>query len=72
MEDSRAVSGWAGAQEILTGKILTVDELVTIIDSITAEDIRKIARELFIRERLRMAVVGPLSSDAPLGDLLTV
>lgn len=70
MEDSRAVNGWAGAQEVLTGKIMTVDEMVAIVDAITAEDIRRIAREMLIGERLRMAVVGPVSKEEPLEDLL--
>lgn len=70
MEDSRNVNGWAGAQEILTGKIMTVDEMVAIVDAITAEDIRQIAREVIIGDRLRMAVVGPIAKDEPLQELL--
>jgi len=70
MEDSRNVNGWAGAQEILTGKIMTVDEMVTIIDAITAEDIQQIAREIIIGDRLRLAVVGPIAKDEPLEELL--
>jgi predicted Zn-dependent peptidase len=70
MEDSRNVNGWAGAQEILTGKIMTVDEMVAIIDAITAEDIQQIAREIIIGDRLRMAVVGPIAKDEPLEELL--
>jgi predicted Zn-dependent peptidase len=60
MEDSYAVSGWLGGQEILTGKILTDAEVVAIIDSITAEDIQKVANDLFVEEKLRLALVGPI------------
>lgn len=70
MEDSRSVSGWMGGQELLTGKILTVDEVVAIIDAITAEELRKLAGELLIGKKLRLAVVGPVSPDEPLEDLL--
>ncbi len=70
MEDSRNVNGWAGAQEILTGKIMTVDEMVAIVDAITAEDIRQIAREIITGDQLRMAVVGPIDKDEPLEELL--
>ncbi len=70
MEDSRNVNGWVGGQEILTNKILTVDEAVEIVDSVTAEQIRDVARELLVGERLRMAVVGPIDKDEPLQELL--
>lgn len=70
MEDSRSVSGWMGGQELLTGKILTVDEVIAIIDAITAEELRKLAGKLLVGEGLRLAVVGPISPDEPLEDLL--
>lgn len=70
MEDSRSVSGWMGGQELLTGKILTLDEVITIIDAITAEELRKLAGKLLVGEGLRLAVVGPISPDEPLEDLL--
>jgi predicted Zn-dependent peptidase len=70
MEDSRNVNGWVGGQEILTNKIITVDEAVAIVDSVTAAQIRDVARELLVGERLRMAVVGPIEPDAPLEELL--
>jgi len=70
MEDSRSVSGWMGGQELLTGKILTVDEVVAIIDAITSEELRRLAGELLTGKKLRLAVVGPISPDEPLEDLL--
>ena len=70
MEDSRSVAGWLGGQEILTGRILSVDEVVSIIDAITAEELRQLAQELMIGSHLRLAVVGPVANDEPLGELL--
>jgi predicted Zn-dependent peptidase len=70
MEDSRSVSGWLGGQEILTGEILTVDEVIGIVEAITAAELQKLAEELVLPERMRLAVVGPLSPDEPLEDLL--
>jgi predicted Zn-dependent peptidase len=72
MEDSRSVSGWLGGQEILTGEILTVDEVIGIVEAITAAELQKLAEELVLPERMRLAVVGPLSPDEPLEELLKI
>jgi predicted Zn-dependent peptidase len=70
MEDSRSVSGWLGGQEVLTGRILTVDELINTIEAITTAELRQVAGEILISEQMRLAVVGPVSPDEPLEDLL--
>jgi predicted Zn-dependent peptidase len=70
MEDSRSVAGWAGGQEILTSKILTVDEVTSMVESITAAEIRELAEKLLLAEELRLAVVGPVEPDEPLENLL--
>ena len=70
MEDSRSVAAWRGGQEILTGRILNVDQVVSIIDAVTAEEINQLAEELLVGSRLRLAVVGPVASDEPLDELL--
>jgi predicted Zn-dependent peptidase len=70
MEDSRSVAGWTGGQEILTGRILSVEQVVSIIEGVTAEDIQQVAEELLMDSRLRLAVVGPVAEDEPLDELL--
>lgn len=70
MEDTRSVAGWTGGQELLTGRILTVGEVIEKVDSVTAEDIRKLARELFLTPRLNLAVVGPVKNSGRLDKLL--
>jgi predicted Zn-dependent peptidase len=70
MEDSRNVAGWLGGQEILMRRILTLDEVVSIIDAITAEELQQLAQELLVGDRLRLAVVGPVPPDEPLEKLL--
>ena len=60
LEDSRSVAGWMGGQEILTGSILSVDQVIAIIDAITAEELQQLAEELLVGEQLRLAVVGPI------------
>ncbi len=63
MEDSRSVAGWTGGQEVLTGRILSVDQVISILDAITAEEISQLAQELLVGSRLRLAVVGPATGE---------
>ena len=70
MEDSRNVAGWLGGQEILTKRILSLDQVISIIDAITAEELKQLAQELIIGDELRLAVVGPIAEDRPLEELL--
>jgi len=72
MEDSRSVAGWVGGQEILNGSILDVEEVVTIIDKVTAQEICAIAKELLIGDKLRLSVVGPVKSAEHLENLMKI
>jgi predicted Zn-dependent peptidase len=72
MEDSRSVAGWTGGQEILDGAILSVEDVIVIIDKITSKDIAQLAEELFRSDRLRLSVVGPVKENGKLQRLLKV
>lgn len=72
MEDSRSVVGWIGGQEILTKQILSIDDVVAIINAITAEELQNLAKELLVGNQLRLAVVGPVPPDEPLEELLKI
>lgn len=63
LEDTRAVASWTGAQELLRNSILTVDEALALIDSVTSDDIRRVAGNLFLKDRLNLAVVGPYRNE---------
>jgi predicted Zn-dependent peptidase len=72
MEDTRAVSGWLGGQEILTSKILTPEEVVERLDAITADDLTRTVRNILRNDKLNLAVVGPHRSDRRFASLLTL
>ena len=59
MEDSRATAMWIGAQERLLGRIRTVDEVMGLLDSITTDDLERVAGELIQEDKLTLALVGP-------------
>jgi predicted Zn-dependent peptidase len=63
MEDTHNVSGWLGGQELLLGNILSVDQVISIIDSIQIDDLFRLAQSLLIGERLNLAIVGPVKDE---------
>jgi predicted Zn-dependent peptidase len=72
MEDSRAVSDWLGAQELLSGQVRSLDTVLAAIEKTSREDVRQIAGTLFRRDRLNLAVVGPFRSESQFARLLTL
>ena len=63
MEDTRSVAGWMGGQELLTGQIRTVDEVASIIDAITPQDLKRVAAQLLLTKKLNLAIVGPVNGE---------
>jgi predicted Zn-dependent peptidase len=70
MEDTRAVASWLGGQELLRREILTVDEVLEIVDGVSAQSLQRVARELWRPETFRLAVVGPFRSETRFQKLL--
>lgn len=70
MEDTRAVSSWLGSQELLTGTVKTLDEVVAEIDLVTPADVRRVAQSIINPDLLNLAVVGPFRSDRRFSRLL--
>ncbi|MBF8267534.1 MAG: insulinase family protein [Dehalococcoidia bacterium] len=63
MEDSQSVAAWMGAQELLHNRVFTVDQTLAHVDTITPEDLQRVARSLLVTEKLSMVIVGPYRSD---------
>jgi predicted Zn-dependent peptidase len=63
LEDSRAVAGWIGSQELLFEEILTPDQVMEEIDQVTSEQVQELAIELMKPERLSLAVIGPFPDE---------
>ncbi|MFQ5517371.1 MAG: M16 family metallopeptidase, partial [Acidimicrobiia bacterium] len=70
MEDTRAVSGWIGGQQLLLGKVRSVDDAVAEMDAVTIDDVRRVAHDLIVLSKARLAVVGPYRSDKRFASLL--
>ena len=42
---------------------MTVDDITAAIDAVTAEDLQRVARDLFREKWLNLSVVGPFRND---------
>jgi predicted Zn-dependent peptidase len=70
MEDTRAVTSWLGTQELLRSEILTVDDVLDVIERVTLDDLSRVANDILVPDRMSVAVVGPYRSEARFAKLL--
>jgi predicted Zn-dependent peptidase len=59
LEDTGSVAGWLGGHEFVLGEVPELDEVLAKLDAVTAEDIQQLAREIFVGEAMRLALIGP-------------
>ncbi len=62
-EDSQNVALWYGSQEILLQQILDIDDVVSIVDAITADQLQEVAQKILTSSGLNLAVTGPVKED---------
>lgn len=71
-EDSRVVAASYGTDEILEGKIRTIDEYLKRIDEVSAEDVKRVAQFLFTNNKLNLAVIGPFKDSERFSKILKI
>jgi predicted Zn-dependent peptidase len=59
MDETRYLASWLGGQEALHERVLTLDDALAAVEAVSADDIRRVAGDLFRDEELRLAVVAP-------------
>jgi len=64
LDSSDAKAHFYGMQELLRGKILTPEQIYDKIDTVGINDIRKIAQDVFRKENLNLAMLGPYKEKA--------
>ena len=62
-EDSQNVALWYGSQEILMREILDIDDVISMVDAITIDELKEVAGEIITDSGLNLAVVGPVKED---------
>lgn len=63
LETSDDLASFYADQELLKKEILTPEEKLAEIDRVTSENIQATAREIFLPEKLNLALIGPFKED---------
>jgi len=71
-EDSKTIALVHGADELLEGKVRTMDEYLKRIDEVKAEDVKRVARFLFSANKLNLAVIGPFKDQVRFEKILKI
>jgi predicted Zn-dependent peptidase len=71
-EETQNVALWYGSQEILLRQILDIDDVVSIVDAITIDELQEVAQKILTDDGLNLAVIGPVHEGKPLQQLLKI
>jgi len=72
LEESDEVAMYFIEQEVSKGRILAPREIFSRIDKVTPGDIIRVARDIFKKNTLNLAVIGPYKKGKELEKLLTL
>ncbi len=63
LENTSAVNQFFGEQELLLGKVQTPEEIYKEIDKVTIDDVIRVAKDIFKKEKLNLAIIGPYNDE---------
>ena len=72
MESSDAWASFTAHQELLTKKILTLEQKFAKIEAVTVNDIQRVAKDIFRPEKLNLALIGPFKDKAKFEKILNI
>ncbi|MFA6183519.1 MAG: pitrilysin family protein [Parcubacteria group bacterium] len=70
LESSNSVASFLVGQEVIKNKILTPKDIFKKIDEVTAADILRVAKDIFVNDKLNLAVTGPHKKSKELEEML--
>lgn len=59
LESSDEVANFFGVQELLKKEVKTLDDKIKEIRKVSAKDLQKVAREIFVDSKLNLCLIGP-------------
>ena len=70
MEESHNVASWYAREELLESERMTVDAVIQRLNSVTADDVSRVAQRIFTGDWVRLAAVGPVEDDKQLAQMV--
>ena len=70
LEASDAQASFYGSQELLENKILTSKQIYAKINKVSANDVLKVAQDIFQPQKLNLALIGPFKDKTKFQKLL--
>ncbi len=70
LEDSEEYAHLLAKYELLRGGSKNPEEIMKMIDVVTSSDIKRIAENLFIEDKIKLAVIGPCNDEKKLSEFL--
>ncbi|MBJ7599313.1 MAG: insulinase family protein [Candidatus Nephthysia bennettiae] len=64
LEGTNSLATWLCQQELLTGRVKTVEEVVQLFEAVTLEELQRVAQRV-LSQPVQLAVIGPFPSDGP-------
>jgi len=71
LEDTNAVAGFFGEQELFLPQVLTPEEIFKKIDAVTIDDVMTEAKKLFVPSKLNLAIIGPFKDSEKFSKIIT-
>ena len=72
LETSDELASFIAGQEILKKEILTPEKVFAEIDKVTAEDVQRVAFDIFKPEKLNLALIGPFKEKEKFEKILLI
>ncbi len=70
-EDSSDQADWYGRQWIFEKRLETPEQRLKKLDAVTASDIKRVAKQIFRKEHMASAIIGPFENQAAVEKLFT-
>jgi predicted Zn-dependent peptidase len=62
MEDTFSNADWGAGQEVADRKVLSLNQVIAMVDAVTPQDVQDLAQRMFSTEKLSLAAIGPFKS----------
>ncbi len=63
LEDTMDQMLWMGGGVISDDQVKSMEDVIKKIKAVTRADIKRVAKEILIPQRLNVAIIGPMSED---------